>query len=199
MGRVVSELNVYFSDKDSSFYIYSVMKYTRNLLFSSMHKDWYICQSAKKNVLGTEVNLDFYNGEPDVLDRCSFVVQPIQENDNKLMNCKNVVGPVEHPEINGQPLPHPPHLVPDTTPPPPALPVCIPVCPAGTTGETPGEQPNAGTSALTIPTSPGFSGIPEIVSLSCSKTGVMDRHGYRTITTAESRFLEPLISQKPRG
>ena len=124
-----------FADKDSSFYIYSVMRYNRNFLFNSMHKDWYICESQKRKLHRTALALDFYNGEPDVLDRCTFLAHPIPQNDNKLKNCKNVLGPVQHPEINGQPLPHPPHLVPKTPPPPPALPSCIPVCPA--TGPVP--------------------------------------------------------------
>lgn len=111
------------------------MRYNRNFLFNSMHKDWYICESERRKLHATELALDFYNGEPDVLDRCTFLAHPIPQNDNKLKNCKNVLGPVQHPEINGQPLPHPPHLVSKTPPPPPALPSCIPVCPA--TGPAP--------------------------------------------------------------
>ena len=132
--------SVRFTDKDSSFHIYSVMRYNRNFLFNSMHKDWYICESVRRKLHATELALDFYNGEPDVLDRCTFLAHPIPQNDDKLKNCKNVLGPVQHPEINGQPLPHPPHLVPKTPPPPPALPACIPVCPAsGPAPSTPAE------------------------------------------------------------
>lgn len=145
-----------FSDKDSSFSVYSVMFYTRNLIFNSMHKDWCICEAEKPDWHGPEVLLDFYNGDPDVLTRCSFVVHPLKQNENKLRNCLNVLGPVQHPAIQGQPLPHPPHLVPQTPPSPPAPPVCIPVCPAGTAG-----QASAGTSGLTISSSPGVSSAPE--------------------------------------
>lgn len=150
---------LYFSDKDSSFNVFAVMKNTQNLLFSSMHKDWCICESEKPDKHGPEVVLDFYNGDPDVLTRCSFAVQPLQPNVNKLKNCRNVIGPVEHPAIEGQPLPHPPHLVPNTPPSPSALPECIPVCPAGTQAAgTPVGRASAGTSALTIPSSPWVSG-----------------------------------------
>lgn len=138
------------------------MAYTNNLIFNSIHKDWCICESEDPDIHGPEVILDFYNGDPDVLVRCTFSAQPLPPHEDKLKNCKNVIGPVEHPEINGQPLPHPPHLVPHTPPQlPPALPVCMPVCPAGTHGGTPVGQTSAGASALTIPSSPGASGLPE--------------------------------------
>ena len=137
------------------------MSYTRNLIFNSMHKDWCICEGENPDWHGTEVLLDFYNGDPDVLTRCSFMVQPLKQNDNKLQNCLNVLGPVKHPAIEGQPLSHPPHLVPYTPPSPPVLPICIPVCPAGTMGGTSVGQPNAGTSALTTTSSPGVPSAPK--------------------------------------
>ena len=152
----------YFLDKDSSFNIYAVMYYARGLLFNSMHKDWYICESKKPDRHGPELVLDFYNGDPDVLTRCSFIIQPLQQNEDKLQNCKNVIGPVEHPAINGQPLPHPPHLVPHTPPPPFVLPACIPTCSAGGTGETQAGQESTDTSALTIPSSTETSGLPGV-------------------------------------
>ena len=136
------------------------MSYTRNLIFNSMHKDWCVCEAEKLESHGSEVLLDFYNGDPDVLTRCSFMVQPLQKNANKLQNCLNVLGPVEHPAIEGQPLPHPPHLVPQT--PPSVLPICIPVCPAGTMGGTLVGQPSAGTSALTTSSSPGKPSATEV-------------------------------------
>ena len=109
------------------------MKFGRNFLLKSMHKDWYICQNREKDVHGsTGIDLDFYNGEPDVLERCTFLFQPIPQSFDKRMNCRNVVGPVVHPSITGQPRPRPPHLVPYPPPPVPAQPSCIPVCPAST-------------------------------------------------------------------
>lgn len=109
------------------------MMYTRNLLLQSMHIDWYICQSEAKTLHGvTDIVLDFYDGDPDVLGRCTFLFHPIAQNENKYKMCKYVLGPIKHPMISGQPLPHPPHLMPKTPPPPPAFPSCIPVCPAET-------------------------------------------------------------------
>ena len=109
------------------------MMYTRNLLLQSMHIDWYICQSDAKTLHGvTDIVLDFYDGDPDVLGRCTFLFHPIAQNENKYKMCKYVLGPIKHPMISGQPLPFPPHLMPKTPPPPPPFPSCIPVCPAGT-------------------------------------------------------------------
>ena len=147
--------NFIFSDKDSSFYPYSVMRYTRNFLFSSMHKDWYICQSEKRKHYWTPIILDFYNGEPDVLDRCTFLLMPIW--DLPLRHCKYSLGPVVAPEITGQPLPHPPHLVENRPAPPVVLPPCLPVCPAGSTETTPVGSTGAGTSTVAIPSKPGIS------------------------------------------
>lgn len=168
-------LSSFFSDKDSSFTVYSVMSYTRNLIFNSMHKDWCICEAEKPAWSGPEVLLDFYKGDPDVLTRCSFVVQPIQQNANKLQNCLNVLGPVEHPAIEGQPLPHPPHLVPQTPPSPPVLPVCIPVCPEGAKGGTSVGQPSAGATAPTTSSSPGVPSAPESKGWSFSQVIVQKR------------------------
>lgn len=124
-----------------------------------MHKDWYICQERMKSIHDkTDIKLDFYNGEPDVLNRCTFLFHPIAQNEDKYKMCKNVIGPVKHPEIVGQPLPHPPHLVPETTP-SPALPSCIPVCPAGTVGGTPGEPTIVGPSVPIIPGPTGSAGV----------------------------------------
>lgn len=135
------------------------MMYTRNLLLQSMHTDWYICQSEKKTLHGaTDIVLDFYDGDPDVLGRCTFLFHPIAQNENKYKMCKNVLGPVKHPSISGQPLPHPPHLVPKTQPPAPALPSCIPVCPAGTAGGASGQTASLGSSSLVIPTTQGILG-----------------------------------------
>lgn len=137
------------------------MRYTRNFLFNSMHKDWYICQSDDKKKYWRPIVLDFYNGEPDVLDRCTFLLNPIWE--GKFMHCKYALGPVEAPEITGQPLPHPPHLVESKPAPPVVLPACLPVCPAGpegpagATGTTPVGSKGAVTSAVTIPSKPGIS------------------------------------------
>lgn len=117
-----------------------------------MHKDWYICESEKRVLHGTELALDFYNGEPDVLDRCTFLAHPIPQNDNKLKNCKDVIGPVKAAEINGQPLPHPPHLVPKIPPSPAALPTCIPVCPATESAGT-----TIPTGVTEAPTTPSLS------------------------------------------
>lgn len=168
-------LSSFFSDKDSSFTVYSVMSYTRNLIFNSMHKDWCVCEAEKPAWSGPEVLLDFYKGDPDVLTRCSFVVQPIQQNANKLQNCLNVLGPVEHPAIEGQPLPRPPHLVPQTPPSPPVLPVCIPVCPEGAKGGTSVGQPSAGATAPTTSSSPGVPSAPESKGWSFSQVIVQKR------------------------
>lgn len=126
------------------------MKFTRNLLLQSMHKDWYICQTKLKSIhRRVDIRLDFYNGEPDVLNRCTFLFHPIAQTENKYRMCRNVVGPVKHPSIAGQPLPHPPHLVPKT-PSAPFLPPCIPVCPAGKAGGTVG----GGTTPTVAPSVP---------------------------------------------
>ena len=132
------------------------MKFARNFLLKSTHKDWYICQEKKKSIhINPELKLDFYNGDPDVLNRCTFLFHPIPQTDNKYKMCKNVVGPVKQPIISGQPLPHPPHLVPKTQPPALALPSCIPVCPAGRANGVSGQTASLGSSSLVIPTTPG--------------------------------------------
>ncbi|KAJ7334527.1 hypothetical protein OS493_014851 [Desmophyllum pertusum] len=145
-------------DKESSFKVYSVMKFSRSFLLQSMHNDWYICQSKEKHLhRPTIIELDFYNGEPDVLERCTFSFQPTAQHDNKYKNCKNVVGPVVHPAIRGQSLPHPPHLVPKKPSPlVPAQPTCIPVCPAGTVGGTPGTQAASGSTIPSLPLEPSI-------------------------------------------
>lgn len=127
-------------------------------MLQSMHSDWFICQSKDKKLHGsTLIQLDFYNGDPDVLERCTFSFMPVSQKQNKYMNCRNVAGPVAHPAISGQPLPHPPSLVPDV-PPVPAQPACIPVCPtAGTVGGAP-------TSGSTVP------GVPSEPSITSSKS-----------------------------
>ena len=133
------------------------MKLARNFLLNSWHKDWYICQSEKRKDYGTQIILDYYNGEPDVLDRCTFVLSPHWK--DKYEHCRHALGPVQAPEINGQPLPHPPHLV-ETTPAPPfVLPSCIPVCPAKSK-----EATTQGAAAI-----PSSSGVPIISSPSKSK------------------------------
>ena len=142
--------------------MYSVMKISRNLMLQSMHKDWYVCQWKTKVKEKTDIKLDFYNGKPDVLNRCTFMFHPIAQNEDKYRMCKNVLGPVKHPEIVGQPLPHPPHLVPQKPNPPTALPACIPICAVGSTGEE--------------------SGKPRIFSPSVSTNG--------TVNTAASKFSE---------
>ena len=117
------------------------MMYTRNIMFHSMHKDWYICEHAGKSKRRKDLKLalDFYKGEPDVLPRCSFIGEPIPEGMDKRKNCHSVLGPVETPAISGQPLWHPGHLVPPPTPPPlVGLPACLPVCPATATTPLPG-------------------------------------------------------------
>ena len=133
------------------------MMYTRNLLLQSMHLDWYICQSEKKYLhRATDIVLDFYDGDPDVLGRCTFIFHPIAQNENKYRMCKYVLGPVKHPMISGQPLPHPPHLMPHTPPPPPAFPSCIPVCPAGTGAGAQEQPPSVG--APEVPMEPPVAG-----------------------------------------
>ena len=117
------------------------MKFSRSFLLKSMHGDWYICQSRKKRLHGpTDVELDFYNGEPNVLERCTFSFEPIPQYHNKYKNCRNVAGPVKHRFITGQPLPQSPDLVPKTAPSAPAQPSCIPVCTTGNFGETQREE-----------------------------------------------------------
>ncbi len=130
------------------------MKFSSSFLLKSMHPDWYICQGKDKNLHGfTDIQLDFYNGDPDVLERCAFSFFPIPQYVNKYKNCRNVAGPVEHPAIEGQPLPHPPHLVPKApSSPVPAQPTCIPVCPAAETGG--GAQVVKATSGSTVPSFP---------------------------------------------
>ena len=131
------------------------MKFTRNLMLQSMHQDWFICEKKSGSIhRASEIRLDFYDGDPDVLDRCTFIFHPIAQNENKYRMCKNVLGPVAHPYISGQPLPHPPHLV-SKTPPPPALPSCIPLCPAGTAGGASVQPANFGPSSPNIPPSSG--------------------------------------------
>ena len=111
-----------------------------------MHKDWYICDESRGESRGvhkiSKLALDFYSGNPDVLPRCAFILGPIEKNSDKFKNCRNFIGPVETPEISGQPLPHPPHLVSNKPPSPFGLPTCIPVCPAGTM--QPGTQAGQG-------------------------------------------------------
>ncbi|XP_029196209.2 uncharacterized protein LOC114961608 [Acropora millepora] len=155
-------------DKDSSFHIFSVMKLARNFLLNSWHKDWYICQSEKRKKYGTQIILDYYNGQPDVLDRCTFVLSPIWT--DKYQYCKHALGPVIAPEINGQPLPHPPHLV-ETTPAPPfVLPSCIPVCPADSN-----EARTQGAAA--IPSSSGVSIVSSPSKKMCVALNFVNRFG----------------------
>ena len=137
------------------------MKYTRSFLLNSMHKDWYIFEAEKQTQPTIEVVLDFYDGDPDVLERCAFLAEPIPNIDTKLRNCKGVIGPVKFPEITGQPLPHPPHLVPHTPKPSVVLPACMPVCPAGTVGGTPWGPTSAGISSTGVA---GVSGEPSFSS-----------------------------------
>lgn len=149
------------------------MKFARNYLLKSMHKDWYICQDKSKSIhINTDLKLDFYNGDPDVLNRCTFLFHPIPQTDNKYKMCKNVVGPMKHPSISGQPLPHPPHLVPKTQPPAIALPSCIPVCPAGTTSGGSGQTASTslGSSPLVTPTIHGNLGAHSKPSLIGAKS-----------------------------
>lgn len=137
------------------------MKYTRNLMLQSMHKDWYICQSEEKTLHGgSDIILDFYDGDPDVLGRCTFLFHPISQNENKFKQCKLGIGPVKRPMISGQPLPHPAHLVPHTPSPPPALPSCIPVCSQGAGPGEPGQPASVGPSSPVIPAPPGISEVP---------------------------------------
>ena len=166
------------------------MKFARNYLLKSMHKDWYICQDKKKSIhINPDLKLDFYNGDPDVLNRCTFLFHPIPQTDNKYKMCKNVVGPVKHPSISGQPLPHPPHLVPKTQPPALALPSCIPVCPAGTSIRTSGQTARLGPSSLVIPTT---SGTPE----THSKPSVISTKSRRLPLFLKSNYVLffPLLS-----
>lgn len=109
------------------------MKYFRNFLFHSMHDDWYICESDQRSSkLRTvrqkiKIVLDFYNGDPDVLDRCTFLLYPIPPSMSKLKNCQGAIGPVSLNTINGQAPPEPPPLVPPK-PSVPVLPACLPTC-----------------------------------------------------------------------
>lgn len=143
---------IFSVDKDSSFYAYSVMKHTRNILFNSMHNDWYICESEMKGESPIrqklEIILDFYNGDPDVLDRCTFLLHPIPQTHNMLDNCKGVIGPVPQRMINGELLPKSPPLVqvqPPLQPPPPA--VIVP--PVVYIGGLPGQAANTSSTITT--------------------------------------------------
>lgn len=137
------------------------MKFTRNIMLQSMHKDWYVCEKGeRKSIHSTsELMLDFYNGDPDVLSRCTFLFHPIAQNENKYKMCQNVLGPVEHPHISGQPLPHPPHLISNKPASSSALPSCIPICPSGTIGTIPG-QPTSLKLSNKTPTPTGSMGLP---------------------------------------
>lgn len=150
-----------FADKESSFTAYSVMKYTRNIMLQSMHKDWYVCEKGNRKSIHetSRLMLDFYNGDPDVLSRCTFLFHPIAQNENKYKTCQNVLGPVKHPHISGQPLPHPPHLNSNKFVASSALPSCIPICPLGTIGTSPGQPTNFKPSTnTTVPK--GSMGLP---------------------------------------
>ena len=80
-----------------------------------MHNDWYICESIPvgktETRLRIELILDFYNGDPDVLDRCTFLLHPIPQSESKFKNCKGMIGPDPRRMINGQPLPSAPPLI----------------------------------------------------------------------------------------
>ena len=128
------------------------------------HQDWYICEEDLPDTAitvheTTALILDFYNGEPDVLRRCTFIVRPILASENKLKNCKNVAGPIEAPEITGQHLPHPPYLVEQTPPPAVVLPACMPVCPTGAMGGAQEGPASTGTSAVTTISQPEISSV----------------------------------------
>lgn len=113
------------TDKESSFYLVRVMKFSRNLLLKSMHKDWYICQSRdRQRDHITPLELDFYDGDPDVLERCTFSFWPVPPYENKQKNCRNVIGPEKPLTIVGQPQTHPAHLVSETSA-QPLQPSCI--------------------------------------------------------------------------
>lgn len=112
------------------------MKYFRNILFNSAtHNDWYICESdyhsTKVRTVRQKIKiiLDFYNGDPDVLERCTFLLHPLREGEDKFKNCKGVIAPDVQNMINGQPLQKLPALLPPPQP-APVLPVCIPTCTA---------------------------------------------------------------------
>ncbi|XP_066021495.1 uncharacterized protein [Pocillopora verrucosa] len=167
-------------DKDSSFTPFSVMKYTRNLLLQSFHNDWYMCQTPNE---GNSIHknptilLDFYNGDPDVLARCTFLFHPIAQNENKLTWCKNVLGPVEFPSISGQPLPHPPFLIPPATAQAPALPSCIPLCPPGTEGGLIEQETSVGPLTPIIPSPPEFSHGPSFLPKMCVAVNFINKVG----------------------
>ena len=141
------------------------MKYTRNLLFNTIyHRDWYMCEEELPRtaitVQGTmALILDYYNGQPHVLRRCTFIARPILASENKFKNCKNVVGPIEAPKITGQHLPHPPHLVQHTPPPAVVQPSCMPVCPTGAMGGVQEGPASTGTSAVTTISQPEISSV----------------------------------------
>ena len=137
------------------------MQYSRNFLFRSTHDDWYICHSRTKDRHGVELTLDFYNGDPSVLQRCTFLLHPMPQQEDKYKNCKHVIGPSKRPFINGQPLPHLPQLVPKVPPSVPALPTCVPVCSTGTIGGR--HSKSAGVVTPSLARAPSNSGVHRIL------------------------------------
>lgn len=131
------------------------MKYFRNFLFHSMHDDWYICESDHHTTNVRTVRqkikiiVDFYNGDPDVLDRCTFLLHPLPQNEDKFMHCKGAIGPDLPKMINGQTPPQLSALVPSAQA--HELPVCIPTCSKEATAKA-----SSGTSAV-ISTRPPIS------------------------------------------
>lgn len=156
--NVIVKVRITYSsstDKESSFYLVRVMKFSRNLLLKSMHKDWYICQSRdRQRDHITPLELDFYNGDPDVLERCTFSFWPVPPYENKQKNCRNVIGPEKPLTIAGQQQPHPAHLVSETSA-QPLQPSCIPLCSSG--GLTPAAPAMFQGSTINGPSEPSVA------------------------------------------
>lgn len=59
--------------------------------FSLLRKGWYICRSRDKDYHRIQIVTDFHMSPLIWLRRCSFVLRPITEKEDPLMNCFNLL------------------------------------------------------------------------------------------------------------
>lgn len=60
---------------------------------------WYVCESTKKSVSGTDLVASFHQPNPSFVRRCSFALKPLEADQDPYENCYDVIKHTQRPTL----------------------------------------------------------------------------------------------------
>lgn len=91
-----------YAETDVTMYANQPINFAEGFSFTLDRDGWFVCESRKKSISGTDIVASFHQPNPAFVRRCSFALKPLESNEDPNENCFDVVKHTQRPTLPGE-------------------------------------------------------------------------------------------------